>query len=429
MLKHSDFVPGETVYHHRFGCGVVEEIDAKIAAVRFGKANLVRVLPTFLSREPLAKLTTRERPREPDYSIEPVRASDFNGQDVPPRIEHVAGLMPAHNVTLLSGDGGTGKSLAALQLAAATALSLPWFGLATIGGPALFISAEDELDEVHRRLNDIRAAAGLTFADFDKLHILSLAGEDAILAMPESRSNVIRITPLFRQIETWVRQYRPELVVLDTLADLFAGDENNRAQARQFVSQLRGLALKARTTIVMLAHPSLSGMASGSGTSGSTGWSNSVRARLYLERVLTRDGEKAVEADPDVRVLRLLKANYGRTGSELRVKWQAGVFVPTETPGIGNDIMVTETIRAERVFSTLLARYLAEGRHVSSTPSANFAPSIFAKDPRADGASKAALTRAMNNLFADHIITTEEYGPPARRRQSIIFKQRLEVAE
>ena len=52
MLKHSDFVPGETVYHHRFGCGVVEEIDAKIAAVRFGKANLVRVLPSHGPRRP-----------------------------------------------------------------------------------------------------------------------------------------------------------------------------------------------------------------------------------------------------------------------------------------------------------------------------------------------------------------------------------------
>jgi hypothetical protein len=49
--------------------------------------------------------------------------------------------------------------------------------------------------------------------------------------------------------------------------------------------QLRGLALETSSTALLLAHPSLSGMASGSGTSGSTAWSNSVRSRLYLTSI------------------------------------------------------------------------------------------------------------------------------------------------
>jgi RecA-family ATPase len=39
---------------------------------------------------------------------------------------------------------------------------------------------------------------------------------------------------------------------------------------------LRGLAINYQHATLMLAHPSLAGMASGSGSSGSTGWSNSV---------------------------------------------------------------------------------------------------------------------------------------------------------
>ena len=74
--------------------------------------------------------------------------------------------------------------------------------------------------------------------------------------------------------------------VLDTLADLHAGQENDRATARQFIGFLRGLALRHELAVVLLAHPSNAGMASGSGLSGSTAWNASVRSRLYLERVV-----------------------------------------------------------------------------------------------------------------------------------------------
>ncbi|WP_369675560.1 AAA family ATPase, partial [Enterococcus faecium] len=93
---------------------------------------------------------------------------------------------------------------------------------------------------------------------------------------------------------------RPALVGLDTLADLHSGQENDRTTARQFIGLLRGLAIRHGCAVVLLAHPSLTGMASGSGLSGSTAWNASVRSRLYLERVV-QDG---YEADPDRRVLR-----------------------------------------------------------------------------------------------------------------------------
>lgn len=359
----------------------------------------------------------------PVVPVEPLCAADLDGRPIPPRVEHVRGLVPAHNVTLLAGDGGTGKSLLALQLAAATAAGTSWLGLPTMDGTALFITAEDDIDEVHRRLDDVRARAGLGFADYTRLHILSLAGEDAILGAAEPRTALVKATPLFRRIEAWVSEYKPALLVLDTLADLFGGNENDRAQARQFISLLRGLALKARVSMVLLAHPSLTGLNSGSGTSGSTGWSNSVRARLYLERITTRDGgEKAIEPDPDARVLRLMKANYSRTGSEVRLRWLDGVFVTTEDPGPAGDLMLAETIRAERVFVRLLTAYRGQDRNVSATPGTTYAPAIFAKDPGAEGLSKSALVRAMNNLFADGAIANEEFGPASKRRQRIAFK-------
>jgi Mrp family chromosome partitioning ATPase len=72
------------------------------------------------------------------------RACDLDGQPVPERVWHVHDLIPANTVTLLSGDGGTGKSLCALQLAVSTALQRPWLGLAVRHGKAVYLSAEDD---------------------------------------------------------------------------------------------------------------------------------------------------------------------------------------------------------------------------------------------------------------------------------------------
>lgn len=343
-----------------------------------------------------------------------VDASTLAGKPIPPRLWHVEGMIPTATVTLLNGDGGTGKSLLSLQLAVATTVGFSWLGLPTTQGDCLFLTAEDDLDEVHRRLADIVRAYGIRLDDLGGLTISSLAGEDALLAAPEGKSNIVKPTKLFAALEARIEAARPTFVVLDTLADLFGGEENQRAQARQFISLLRGLSIRYSTTILLLAHPSLSGMASGTGSSGSTGWNNSVRSRLYFERA---KGEDGAEDDPDARVLKMMKANYGRTGATLRLRWQGGVFVKELSRSFGKG--ADGTSDAERIFLDLLAAYTVEGRHVSETPSANYAPTVFSRDPRSNGINRVVLRTAMNTLFANERIVVVENGPPSKRRKRI----------
>lgn len=180
-------------------------------------------------------------------------ASSLAHEPVPNRAWHVPGLIPAHTITTLTGDGGTGKSLIALQLAAATALGGRWLGQQVKQGTVLFLTAEDDRAELHRRLVDVVRAAGTNLAELDRLMLLSLAGEDAILALPDTRSGTIAPTSLFTWLDGWIVANSPRLVVLDTLADLFGGQENDRAQARQFIQLLRGIAIRHRTTLLLLA--------------------------------------------------------------------------------------------------------------------------------------------------------------------------------
>lgn len=340
----------------------------------------------------------------------------LQGQPVPTRQWLVADMIPANNVTLLSGDGGSGKSLLSLQLAVAVATHGVWLGHRAPRGRALFLTAEDDLEECHRRLYDITYAEGLQFQDLSALRIAPMAGMDAILAAPDGRSSALRPTILWRALLAYVGEFQPSLIVLDTLADLFGGNEIDRGQVRAFVGLLRGLALRG-ITVVLLSHPSVSGMSSGSGISGSTAWNNSVRSRLYLRRAVSEDG---TENDPDLRIIATKKANYGRAGSEARMRWQDGRFVSEDGPAMSFTGGVEgERMRVEEQFLAMLDRYEASGRTVNAAGGKMYAPLIFSMDDTADGTSKKSFTAAMNRLFDAKRIQLVEYGPPSTKRNRI----------
>lgn len=346
-------------------------------------------------------------------------ASDLAQMRPPPRDWHVPELVPGGTVTLLGGDGGTGKSLVALQLAVATATGGEWLGMKARAGHALYISAEDDTDELHRRLHSVAEAQGVSLTHFERLTVRSLAGEDALLALAD-RHGVLYPTALLQEIEARIAMEQPALIVLDTLADLFPGNENDRAQARQFIGMLRGLAIRNGCAVVLLAHPSLSGMASGVGTSGSTAWNNSVRSRLYLERVR----EEGRELDPDMRVLRSMKANYAATGGEIYVRWNKGIFTPLAgRSGLSDDM---RHAKAEHVFLKLLEEFAAEGRAVRSAQANGYAPKAFAKSHRAEGLNKNDFADAMERLFAKGEIqeVLGGHSAPSRQNKRIVRKSK-----
>ncbi len=87
-----------------------------------------------------------------------VDASQLEGIEPPEREWTVVDLVPRKQVTLLTGNGGVGKSLVALQLAVAVTAGTNWLDQMTARGNALFLTAEDEMAEVHRRL--VKVAEG-----------------------------------------------------------------------------------------------------------------------------------------------------------------------------------------------------------------------------------------------------------------------------
>jgi len=337
-----------------------------------------------------------------------VNPADWHGQGVPSRQWYIPDLIPMKQVTLLSGDGGVGKSLLALQLAAAGAMSVETLGLEPWAGRVLYLGAEDEADEFHRRLADIAKSLGGDLSDLHLFRLLPAAEMDAMLSQPD-RTGTMQPTPLWQRFAEYAKGYEPKLIVLDTSADLFGGDEIKRGQVRQFIAMLRKLAMEIDCAIVLLSHPSVQGMQSGTGLSGSTAWNNSVRSRLYL----TADKD-----DEDLRVLKGMKSNYGRKGGEIRMRWDNGAFTlddgkPSAAAGMLNK-------RADEKFRELLSAINRTGQRVAPTKGVNYAPSLMAERPDAGGLDKKALEGAMHRLLAAGLIKVVLDGPPSKQRQRLI---------
>ncbi len=121
-----------------------------------------------------------------------VTAASLAGKEAQPRPWHVPDVIPGHQVTQLGGDGGVGKSMVALQLGVATVIDKQWLGMSPRSGPVQFyLSAEDDLDELHRRLEAIAASYGVDVATLTDLHLVPVAGLDAVLGAPGSASQLM----------------------------------------------------------------------------------------------------------------------------------------------------------------------------------------------------------------------------------------------
>jgi hypothetical protein len=213
----------------------------------------------------------------------------------------------------------------------------------------------------------------------------------------------------------------PGLTVLDVLADMFAGDESDRAQVRQFVNLLKRLARKHHCAILLLSHPSLTGMNTGSGLSGSTDWNNAVRSRLYLQTPRTDEGAMP---NKNLRTFQGMKSNYGERGGKFDVVWREGVFVRLQGPA-DFDRLAAER-KSEEVYLASLKRRNYQFRTVSDRPGPNYAPAVFAKEPAiAAGITVKQLEAAMERLFKAGKIRVEIKGPPSRQVRSIVLAEEL----
>ena len=294
-----------------------------------------------------------EEPRQQPRIISPASLVG----NPPDRQWIVRDWVPCEVVTGLYGEGGIGKSLLLQQLQTSAGLGAAWVGLPTERVASLGVYCEDPEAELWRRQDDICASYAVECADLAEAYWMIRFGEDNSL-MTFTRKGVGELTPFHKEVIEAARDLEARLVGIDTTSDTFAGNENDRSQVRQFVQRALGsIAIAIRGAVVATAHPSRSGISSGQGDSGSTGWSNSFRSRLYIR---SSDPDHGEPRDPTARVLERRKANYASSDDELHLAWRCGVFETATLASPG----ATQfgVIDAETTFLELLRQFDETGR-------------------------------------------------------------------
>jgi hypothetical protein len=259
---------------------------------------------------------------------------------IAPRQWVLDGWFPARTVAMLFGAGGVGKTLMMQQLANCVAQGEPFMGIETMEMPVLSVMCEDDAEEVKRRQLNINEWLGVDeFGEGpEDLHLWPRVGDDNVLVTWPSGGKD-EPGAFYEQLCAKVAAVKGDadsvLVILDTAADMFGGNENERRTVNTFIKTYLGsIVINYNATVILLAHPSLSGLSSGSGLSGSTAWENSVRARAYLAR----------EADSDdIRILSRKKSNYSDISgdSDIKLIWENGVLVIPSSPGALDRINAT----------------------------------------------------------------------------------------
>ena len=361
-----------------------------------------------------AKKATPEDDHKPYSFVDPC---SLHARPIPERQWIVPEWLPAGHVTALYGDGGVGKTLLAQQLMTSCATGIPWCDINVNRCRALAVFCEDDSNELHRRQQQINIAADIHFSDLGDMRWASGMGLDNLLVTFDHNARA-HLTKRLEEIEQQAIAFGAKLVVIDTAADTFGGNENDRSQVRQFVGHaLNRLALTIGGAVLLNAHPSRSGMsATGDMDGGSTAWSNTVRSRWSLARPKQEDGDAV---DPNERILTRRKANYAAIGDTIRLKWSNGVLVPfTARSETGGGIQQSG---ADAVFLTLLDRCTESNIRLSSSNRAgNWAPKVFGRRPDREGYTAKDFDAAMSRLFADRRITMADYGRKSDARSCIV---------
>ena len=351
----------------------------------------------------------------------------WTGKAAPDRDWLVPGLIPMRQVTMLSGDGGLGKSLLAMQLMTCAATGKTWLGHEVRRCKALGLFCEDGRDELHRRQQDVNSAYGIDHADLDDLYYVDAAERDDVsFATFDRYTNEMEITQYFTSLMNLCIDFGAQCIVLDSLHNFFTGNENFRPQVWSFVRLLRTLAIETNGAVILLAHPSVSGMTSGSGSSGSTAWNNGVRSRLYLTTAPQYEGE---DPDLDARVLSTKKSNYSRSGDTINLRWRNGAFV--REYDAYDSVEGIERRSVEKAFLEALQAALDAGMEPSHAVQArgNYAPKLLAKRPEVKGYKQRDLIRAMDNLVGRGEIVLAWNEESNSRRKKILVPSNHPLAK
>lgn len=189
-------------------------------------------------------------------------ASRFRGKKAPEKMWLVKDTFPMNDTVVLAAMGGVGKGMLTLDMSLQIACDPPKlhgpldfnpipsaFGNPIlIHGPVVIFTAEDDNDEIHRRVENIGKDIS------DRLIILTLpdAGGPAPLVVPGK--NGPELTPLWYEFREQLMEIKPVLINFDPMASFVMADVNSDPAVGQFTMGLFASLGKETGAAILVAH-------------------------------------------------------------------------------------------------------------------------------------------------------------------------------
>ena len=336
---------------------------------------------------------------------------------IPPRVwldRHR--LLRKNTAFQLNGDGGIGKTEITLQMMIGMCATGTMFNLPVDRGPCLFVSFEEPENEVRWRIDHLAHAFNIPSANVRNLEILDLTGErDPWMFKERSEKGYKELIPTDRW--TWLQkefEQKWAFIAMDNKTRFFAANQNDAVLSTSYAHHIELACRDHNTTIMPLAHVSLSQLQTGRGDLGSVAAGNAFRSRLLFGH--PKADRDADEPDEGERKLTVMKTNAGSTGVSLPFQWHKGLefFDCTYVPP-----KIDETIgrydKAKRVTMILMRLHAKEYLPLSNNPrSPYYAPNLFVARDERENVSFKEFKVAIQNLLHEGMLKIAVTGPKSK---------------
>jgi hypothetical protein len=242
----------------------------------------------------------------------------------PPREWVIGDFLPKKIVAAMIAAGGTGKSILGLHIAASIASGTSLFATFFPSKPAkvIFISGEDDLAELHRRLYKVTQGLSTAVKDLISQNLFFLDLADSFeLFTTKSPHQDAKITNVPSKICEAVKDIAGDdigLVIIDPISRFRGGEENLATDTTRFVQALQQIRDQLNTCVLALHHVNKGAKTNGAtqnNARGSSAFIDGVRLVFELNSLTPEDLKRkygSVFSESRMLLLQSVKSNYGK---------------------------------------------------------------------------------------------------------------------
>ena len=205
--------------------------------------------------------------------------------------------IPLGTITIISAQGGTGKTWIVVQVALR-------FILENLNKKVFLWLSEDLESIVKHRMNSVCSDILDTKLD-DRFKNITTT-DTAPQPLLERDKGVYKMSYRFEQLKVELKDY--DLIVLDPLLAFYGADENDNSQARLFMQPFMNWCKETNKSVVFLHH---SNKGDNSSTRGAGAFVDASRVCYEVNKVYQKDKKSLDLNSLHLRDIKLSKDNYG----------------------------------------------------------------------------------------------------------------------